>query len=161
MNKRNTSLFFFRNSSSASAFSDGKTAESLPCSFFCCVFYTRQIGNYVCFIVFSWIFRKNCTGLYIALSFSLPPFFSRPLSLFPLFSIAWPSRTPVINSKASITFSPSFSYQFACFNFAVFGARKVQAFSIHNRPISDCNRALQFPQCTSIFLIRVFFRPIL
>lgn len=51
-------------------FSRWQNAASLPCSFFCCVFYTRQIGNYVYFIVFfPWIFRNN--RLYVVHSLAL------------------------------------------------------------------------------------------
>lgn len=65
--------FFFRNSSSA-CFSDGKMRRVFHVLFFCCVFYTRQIENYVYFIVFSMdIFRKNCIAVHRWLArFSFP-----------------------------------------------------------------------------------------
>lgn len=51
-NKRNTSLAFFFEILLLPAFRMAKCGESSMFFFFCCVFYTRQIGNYVYFIVF-------------------------------------------------------------------------------------------------------------
>lgn len=87
------------------AFRMAKCGESSMFFFFCCVFYTRQIGNYVYFIVFfHGYFRKNCMAVH-----SL-------ISLFPSLDSLHLKKNALINCKVFIEWSthvfPMISYQF-------------------------------------------------
>lgn len=139
MNKAKLVALFFRNSSSACLFG-WQNAESLPCSFFCCVFYTRQIGNYVCFIVFFHGYFVRTVWLY---TFAL---------LFP-FRVRLSTMPRLINCNflldCWLTFFTMISFNFFCtiifhINYSTQHAAELERmesssnqmhdFSIHNCP---------------------------